>query len=75
MSGRRATPLPTGRSPTTRYPSPPIRYLDGSVAAALALVVQAGPASPAGLVPLVQAAARGISRSIGQVPWLQTAAS
>ncbi|HEY6790317.1 MAG TPA: IclR family transcriptional regulator [Trebonia sp.] len=53
----------------------PIRYLDGSVAAALALVVQAGPASPAGLVPLVQAAVRGISRSLRPIPWLQVAAS
>lgn len=53
----------------------PIRDLDGNVGAALGLVVQAESASPANLVPLVQAAARGISRSLGGIPWLRSAKS
>jgi DNA-binding IclR family transcriptional regulator len=42
----------------------PIRGLGGEVAAAVSLVVRAGTAQPSALAPLVQAAARGISRSL-----------
>jgi len=42
----------------------PIRGLGGEVTAAVSLVVHAGTAQPTALAPLVQAAARGISRSL-----------
>jgi DNA-binding IclR family transcriptional regulator len=42
----------------------PIRAGDGSVVAAVSVVVEAGTASAAALAPMVRAAARGISRSL-----------
>jgi DNA-binding IclR family transcriptional regulator len=42
----------------------PIKSSDGSVVAAVSLVVRADTAQPTALAPLVQAAARGISRSL-----------
>jgi DNA-binding IclR family transcriptional regulator len=42
----------------------PVRGADGSVVAAVSLVVQAGSAVPAALAPVVQTAARGISRAL-----------
>ncbi|MFG1923138.1 IclR family transcriptional regulator [Cryptosporangium sp. NPDC048952] len=44
----------------------PIHATDGSVVAALSIVVPAGIAHPAALAPMVQTAARGISRSLRQ---------
>jgi DNA-binding IclR family transcriptional regulator len=46
----------------------PIRDADGAVVAAVSLVVRLGGARPTALAPLVQAAARGISRAIGSAP-------
>lgn len=51
----------------------PIRDINGNAVTALGLVVLAGTANPAGLVPLVQATARGISRSLRRIPWLRAA--
>lgn len=42
----------------------PVRQPDGAVIAALSVVVPAGSAGPEALAPMVQAAARGISRSM-----------
>jgi DNA-binding IclR family transcriptional regulator len=46
----------------------PIFRKDGAVVAAVSLVVRADSAQPAALAPLVQAAARGISRSLKPPP-------
>jgi DNA-binding IclR family transcriptional regulator len=43
----------------------PIRGASGDVVAAVSLVVAAGTAMPAALIPVVAAAARGISRAVG----------
>ena len=42
----------------------PVRGADGSVVAAVSIVVQAGSARPSALAPAVQATARGISRAL-----------